>query len=274
MITSSKDLVDQNRYKQDLELVDRGITATLLRSYSKNTPNIKMTRSKKEPEFSIVHVEVINPRIHNCSRGRFVDYEIQIDTNNIAFSRKNSSVRRRYSDFIWLRNKLCTTEINGFASEFVVPNLPPKRLFGRFEPKFVHSRMQGLKDFLHKVLNRRKYLSFVGLHLFLQTELSVQKIEDYINGNFKENYTVEELVNLSESSQIEKALDSCTLKTCYNVVLSDFDAFVMVDCPQGDMEDVKSFHSASIASADSNTSINNSPTDNQECSACIYTSIK
>lgn len=125
-----------------------------------------------------------------------------------------------------------------------------------------------------RVLNRLNYLSFVGLHLFLQTELSVRQIEDYINGNFKENYTVEELVSLSESSQIEKALNTCTQKTCYNVVLSDFDTYILVDSSPKDMDDVKSFHSASIASVDSNSSINNSPTDNQECSACIYTSIK
>jgi hypothetical protein len=113
----------------------------------------------------------------------------------------------------------------------------------------------------------------VGLHLFLQTEQPIQQIDDYINGNLKENHTVEELVCLSESSQIEKALETCTFKTCYNVVISDFDSFVMVNS-LGDMDSVKSFHSASIASVDSNTSNNSPATDNQDCLACIYTSIK
>ncbi|KXJ13692.1 sorting nexin-10B [Exaiptasia diaphana] len=223
-----------------------------------------------------VKVDVSNPRIHNCDKGKYVDYEVKIETDNIAFSRKNSCVRRRYSDFIWIRNKLSTQEISGFASDYPVPELPPKRLFGRFEPKFVHSRMCGLKEFLEKVLNQRHFLSFVGLHLFLQTEMSMHQIENYVNGNYGQEYTVEDLIHLSESNQIEKALDTCTLKSCYNVVISDFDTFVMVNS-NGEQDDAKSFHSASMGSIDSNSSINTtglSTIGAKDYSVCIHCSVK
>lgn len=131
--------------------------------------------------------------------------------------------------------------------------------------------------FLHfRVLNERHYLSFVGLHLFLQTEMSIKQIDDYLNDNFQENYTVDHLIKLSETNQIEKALDTCTLKSCYNVILSDFDTFVVVNC-SGEQDDAKSFHSASIASIDSNTSINVlglSPKDAQDYSPIIHSAMK
>lgn len=40
---------------------------------------------------------------------------LTFQTTNKAFFRKCSSVRRRYSDFCWLRGKLSSTEINGFG---------------------------------------------------------------------------------------------------------------------------------------------------------------
>ena len=37
-----------------------------------------------------------------------------------------------------------------FFSEREVPALPPRKVFGRFEPKFLCSRQEGLKTFLEK----------------------------------------------------------------------------------------------------------------------------
>jgi len=106
--------------------------------------------------------------------------------------------------------------------------------------------------------------------------MSIKQIEDYVNGNFKEEYSVEDLIQLSESNQIETALDTCTHRSCYNVVISDFDTFVMVN-KSSEQEDARSFHSASIASIDSNTSINTvglSPKEAQDYSTAIHSSVK
>ena len=37
---------------------------------------------------------------------RYTDYEVRMKTNLPVFRVKESSVRRRYSDFEWLRNEL------------------------------------------------------------------------------------------------------------------------------------------------------------------------
>lgn len=56
------------------------------------------------------------------------DYEIVVRTNLPAFKQKNSTVRRRYSDFEWFRDALEreTTRVN-------IPALPGKVFTNRFD---------------------------------------------------------------------------------------------------------------------------------------------
>ncbi|MEQ2290480.1 Sorting nexin-3, partial [Ameca splendens] len=74
-------------------------------------------------------------------------------TNLPIFKLKESSVRRRYSDFEWLRAELER------ESKVVVPPLPGKALFrqlpfrgddGIFDDSFIEERRQGLEQFLNK----------------------------------------------------------------------------------------------------------------------------
>ena len=45
-------------------------------------------------------------KTHEFGRKRFTDYEVKLNTNLPIFKKKELSVRRRYSDFEWLRNEL------------------------------------------------------------------------------------------------------------------------------------------------------------------------
>ncbi|NXR15885.1 SNX10 protein, partial [Semnornis frantzii] len=36
----------------------------------------------------------------------YIDYEIFVHTNSICFTRKTSCVRRRFREFVWLRQRL------------------------------------------------------------------------------------------------------------------------------------------------------------------------
>lgn len=56
------------------------------------------------------------------------------------------SVVRRYSDFLWLSD--CLSKAYPYC---VVPALPPKQVFGRFEDKFLSQRRRGLEKFLNKL---------------------------------------------------------------------------------------------------------------------------
>ncbi|XP_032222111.1 sorting nexin-11 isoform X2 [Nematostella vectensis] len=228
------------------------------------------TRSRS---YQAILVEVNRPQIHICKGSKFVDYEIYIQTNNMAFAKKLSNIRRRYSDFIWLRKQLTTNEVNGFGSERVVPCLPPKRLFGRFEPKFVFSRKHGLQDFLDKVLSIRDFLSYSGLHLFLQSKLSVDQIEAYLDGRYKQDLMVDEIISQELSEDPIPGAKECSAATCPFIVISDSESFTFVDCIKE--EDVQSFHSSVMASGDSCVSINSmGQLDPQETRTFLYTSYK
>uniref|UniRef100_A0A3B3QWX3 PX domain-containing protein n=1 Tax=Paramormyrops kingsleyae TaxID=1676925 RepID=A0A3B3QWX3_9TELE len=54
-----------------------------------------------------VAVRVQDPRVQNeGSWNSYVDFKIFLHTNSKAFTAKTSCVRRRYSEFVWLKKKL------------------------------------------------------------------------------------------------------------------------------------------------------------------------
>ena len=55
---------------------------------------------------NFLEIDVINPITHGMGNKRYTDYEVRMKTNLPVFRVKESSVRRRYSDFEWLRNEL------------------------------------------------------------------------------------------------------------------------------------------------------------------------
>lgn len=88
------------------------------------------------------------------------------------FKHKESSVRRRYSDFEWLRNELERD------SKIIVPTLPGKALKrqlpfrnddGIFEEVFIEERRKGLEQFLNKVSGHPLAQNEKSLHMFLQS---------------------------------------------------------------------------------------------------------
>ncbi|XP_058959307.2 sorting nexin-10 isoform X1 [Pocillopora verrucosa] len=185
------------------------------------TPSKAKYRSVKT-----VKVLVSNPKLHNCSRSKFVDYEINIETNNKAFFSKRSSVRRRYSDFCWLRAKLSSTDISGLGGETSIPTLPPKSYFSRFDKGVIDSRREGFQHFLSEIVKVNNYLSFAGLHLFLQTQLPIQEIEGFLEGKYGENASVEDLIHpttLSNLNEDKKTLYECSNEDCTLLTSSNWD---------------------------------------------------
>ncbi|XP_041087449.1 sorting nexin-11-like [Polyodon spathula] len=100
-------------------------------------------------------------------------------SNSKAFTAKTSCVRRRYSEFVWLKKQL--QKNSGLVP---VPELPPKTpFFSVNNEDFIEKRRQGLQQFLEKVVNRTVFLSDSQLHLFLQTQLSPAQIEACVQGH-------------------------------------------------------------------------------------------
>uniref|UniRef100_A0AAY4CDP4 PX domain-containing protein n=1 Tax=Denticeps clupeoides TaxID=299321 RepID=A0AAY4CDP4_9TELE len=126
-----------------------------------------------------ITVRVQDPRLQNeGSWSSYVDFKIFLHTNSKAFTAKTSCVRRRYSEFVWLKKKLQKN-----VGLVQVPELPPKSFFSSFNSEdFLEKRRKGLQSFLDRVLNMTVCLSDSQLHLFLQTQLPIGHIQDCVQG--------------------------------------------------------------------------------------------
>uniref|UniRef100_A0A665WZY3 PX domain-containing protein n=2 Tax=Echeneis naucrates TaxID=173247 RepID=A0A665WZY3_ECHNA len=129
------------------------------------------------PPSNFLEIDVSNPETIGVGRGRHTTYEVRLKTNLPIFKLKESCVRRRYSDFEWLRAELER------ESKVVVPPLPGKALIrqlpfrgddGIFDDSFIEERRQGLEQFLNKVAGHPLAQNERCLHMFLQEE-SVDK---------------------------------------------------------------------------------------------------
>ncbi|XP_032358886.1 sorting nexin-11 [Etheostoma spectabile] len=151
-----------------------------------------MISNQEEDEFVAVRVQ--DPRTQNeGSWNSYVDYKIFLHTNSKAFTAKTSCVRRRYSEFVWLRKKLQKN-----AGLVPVPELPGKSFFSFSNEDFLERRRKGLQAFLDNVVSMTVCLSDSQLHLFLQTQLPVGHILDCVQGHTP--YTVTDAILTYASS--------------------------------------------------------------------------
>lgn len=137
------------------------------------------------PPANFLEIDLVNPETHGIGNKRYTDYELKMRTNLPVFKVKESSVRRRYSDFEWLRGELERD------SKIVVPALPGKALSrqlpfrgddGIFEEEFIEDRRKGLEQFINKVAGHPLAQNERCLHMFL-LEPSIDK--DYVPGKVR-----------------------------------------------------------------------------------------
>ncbi|KAI0223293.1 Sorting nexin-12 [Lamellibrachia satsuma] len=122
------------------------------------------------PPANFLEIDVISAETHGIGKKRYTDYEVHMRTNLPVFKVKESSVRRRYSDFDWLRAELERD------SKIVVPPLPGKA-WGRqlpfrgdeglFDEEFIEERRKGLEQFVNKVAGHPLAQNERCLHMFL-----------------------------------------------------------------------------------------------------------
>lgn len=95
---------------------------------------------------NFLEIEVRNPQTHGVARKMFTDYEIVCRTNIPAFKLKQSTVRRRYSDFEYFRDIL-----ERESTRVTIPPLPGKVFTNRFADDVIEHRREGLERFLQIV---------------------------------------------------------------------------------------------------------------------------
>jgi len=134
-------------------------------------------RDKKMKRF--IKVELVEPitvttKEHFAWSNSFTSYLVRIETNHWAFSLPFSEVRRRYSEFCWLKAKLKQHHPNK-----MVPPLPPRRFVHvtKFDPKVIEERRVGLAKFLQRTMRSDVLLSDAALHLFLQSNRTTEEID-------------------------------------------------------------------------------------------------
>merc|ERR1739838_946455 len=137
---------------------------------------------------NFLEIDVVNPITHGVGNKRYTDYEVRMRTNLPLFKVKESSVRRRYSDFEWLRNELERD------SKIVVPPLPGKALKlqlpfrgddGIYEEEFIEDRRKGLEVFVNKVAGHPLAQNEKCLHMFIQ-EPVIDK--NYVPGKIRNTW--------------------------------------------------------------------------------------
>ncbi|KAI4810608.1 hypothetical protein KUCAC02_013546 [Chaenocephalus aceratus] len=138
----------------------------------------------------VISVWVRDPRIQkNDFWHAYIDYEICLHSNSVHFTKKISIVRRRYSEFVWLRQKLQANS----QLMLKLPELPPKNpFFSLNNAQQITERMKGLQKFLEQAVQSPVLLSDSCLHLFLQSQLSTSKMEACAAGRTR--YTVAQAV--------------------------------------------------------------------------------
>lgn len=123
-------------------------------------------------------ISVRNPHTYD----KFTSFEVAIQTRNPAFSSTCSRTRRRYSEFCWLRKRL-----RAHHPLKTPPKLPSKKNnLERSDPQFLVQRMKELEDWLYDIVDTTLYLSDTTVHLFLQSQLSCDQIDQYLSGKLSE----------------------------------------------------------------------------------------
>ncbi|KCV72327.1 hypothetical protein H696_01722 [Fonticula alba] len=94
---------------------------------------------------NFLEIEVTRPLVVPDSAGKanHVTYEIIVRTNIPTFPKKQSSVRRRYSDFVQFRSDLLKQQ-----PRVPLPSLPPKRFLNNLSEEVISERQEALQRFL------------------------------------------------------------------------------------------------------------------------------
>jgi len=108
------------------------------------------------PEY--ITISVTEPISHEENgKKAYTSYKITTQTTFPEYKQKEFSVRRRYREFVWLRNHL-KEKLNERGKRLTLATLPGNSISslfasGRFDEEFIEQRRKGLEEFLNSVVN-------------------------------------------------------------------------------------------------------------------------
>ncbi|KAH6915925.1 protein transporter [Coprinopsis sp. MPI-PUGE-AT-0042] len=146
---------------------DRPIGQSLKRSSLDGTLSPPTAQSQKDdnglPPLFVITVD--DPQKVGDPLRPYIMYTVHTRTTSPLFQKSAFSVLRRYSDFVWLYHTLCFNNPG-----VVVPPVPEKSSFGRFEDQFVRQRRLGLEKCIQKMANHPVLSKDTDLRLFLESD--------------------------------------------------------------------------------------------------------
>jgi len=128
----------------------------MISSEFKSTHENEFTEQYYTPEF--ITVSVSDPiTVEDNGKKSHTTYKITVNTTFPEYKQKEFSVRRRYKDFVWLRNHL-KDKLNEKGKRLTLANLPGNTVSsflgpGRYDDQFIEERRKGLEEFLNSVVN-------------------------------------------------------------------------------------------------------------------------
>ncbi|KAK7012871.1 beta-glucan synthesis-associated [Favolaschia claudopus] len=142
---------------------DKPILQTVRQPPPERADTIKPGRDGLPPVFVI---SVDDPQKVGDPIRSFTMYTVHTRVHHIsALSKSAFSVLRRYSDFLWLFETLSNNNPG-----VVVPPVPEKNPFGRFDDQFVRQRRYALEKCIHKIANHPVLGKDPDLKLFLESD--------------------------------------------------------------------------------------------------------
>lgn len=112
-------------------------------------------------------------------------YSVRLATNHESFKLKKSCTIRSFSSFYFLQRTLAKSH-----ACISVPNLPPKPLLWVSNNK---TKVQELATFISTVISNRGLIDSRVLHLFLQTQLSLDFIQENMDGKRSDQVSPEKV---------------------------------------------------------------------------------
>jgi hypothetical protein len=119
------------------------------------------------------NVLVVNPEKHGTGVAAYLTYEVRTSMTGGAFGAREFAVRRRYADFVWLRNTLAGNYLHALIPVLSEKEkLPAARAQGaKHEARVMQARCQQLQTFLHQVCLHPSISQSKDLLAFLEAKV-------------------------------------------------------------------------------------------------------
>ncbi|ODV88226.1 hypothetical protein CANARDRAFT_186366, partial [[Candida] arabinofermentans NRRL YB-2248] len=138
----------------------------------KKQPHIETSQpaSKKSNEGSTKPIDTFDITVGDPVKvselaSSHIVYSITTKTKSKLLRNEESTVTRRYSDFLWLYNQL----LNNHPGH-IIPPPPEKQVYGRFDEKFIENRRLALEKMLIKISKSPILQNDYDFIIFLQSE--------------------------------------------------------------------------------------------------------